>query len=107
MATAPYVVGQWVRDRRFYGRRALIEEILEGPRNWMWLLGTRRLGKTSLLRQVEHLTADSSQSGYFPVYWDFQGSETASELHMGFSDAQLDAEDEKLLGYRGRKAKAS
>ncbi|MCK5326565.1 MAG: winged helix-turn-helix domain-containing protein, partial [Woeseiaceae bacterium] len=29
----PYVVGQWVRGDRFYGRAAQIEEILEGHRN--------------------------------------------------------------------------
>ena len=52
----PYVVGQWVRGERFYGRRALIDEILNGPRNSLWVLGTRRIGKTSLLKQLEHLT---------------------------------------------------
>ena len=51
----PFVVGQWVRGERFYGRRALIEEVLNGPRNSLWVLGTRRIGKTSLLKQLEHL----------------------------------------------------
>ena len=46
----PYVVGQWVRGPRFYGRVSQIEEILDGPRNSLWVLGTRRIGKTSLLR---------------------------------------------------------
>ncbi len=93
MATAPFVVGQWVRGERFYGRDALLEEILEGPRNWLWLLGTRRIGKTSLLKQVEHVTAKESPPRYFPVFWDFQGSDSSSELHMGFTDALLDAEE--------------
>ncbi len=43
----PYVVGQWVRGDKFYGRTRLIEEILEGPRNSIWVLGTRRIGKNS------------------------------------------------------------
>jgi predicted transcriptional regulator len=91
--TIPYVVGQWVRGERFYGRESVISEILEGPRSSMWLLGTRRLGKTSLLKQLEWLTAGSAELGYLPVFWDFQGSEDAAELHLGFRDALLDAEE--------------
>ena len=41
MTATPFVVGQWVRGERFYGRAQLIEEILHGQRNWLWLLGTR------------------------------------------------------------------
>jgi tRNA A-37 threonylcarbamoyl transferase component Bud32 len=92
MSTTPFVVGQWVRGERFYGRKALIQEILYGQRNWLWLLGTRRIGKTSLLRQIEHLTIAGEQ-GFFPLFWDFQGSSNPRELHAGFHDALLDAED--------------
>ena len=53
----PYVVGQWVRGDRFYGRQAHLQEILEGPRESLWLLGTRRIGKTSLLRQLEWIAS--------------------------------------------------
>ncbi|MEM7584347.1 MAG: winged helix-turn-helix domain-containing protein, partial [Acidobacteriota bacterium] len=38
---SPFVVGQWVRGDQFYGRAAQITEILDGNRNWLWLLGTR------------------------------------------------------------------
>ncbi len=93
MPITPYVVGQWVRDERFYGRRALIEEILEGNRNCLWILGTRRIGKTSLLKQLEHLTASAPRPRWFPLFWDFQGSEEVADLHAGFRDALLDASD--------------
>jgi serine/threonine-protein kinase len=89
----PYVVGQWVRGDKFYGRAVEITEILEGPRNWLWLLGTRRIGKTSLLKQVEHVTAASPERGYFPVFWDLQGADDPKELHADFGDALLDAEE--------------
>lgn len=92
MSVTPFVVGQWVRGQKFYGRTTLIQEILEGPRNWIWLLGTRRIGKTSLLKQIAHLTQAGSQ-GFFPLFWDFQGAADPQELHMGFHDALLDAED--------------
>lgn len=91
----PFVVGQWVRGDRFYGRTAQIEEILEGHRNCIWLLGTRRIGKTSLLKQIEFITETSWDRRYFPIFWDFQGAETAAELHFNFIDALLDA-DERL-----------
>jgi len=90
-----YVVGQWVRGERFYGRAAQLSEILEGPRNCLWLLGTRRIGKTSLLKQAEALAGMSSELRYFPVFWDFQGADTADELNENFMDALLDS-DERL-----------
>lgn len=93
MTSVPYVVGQWVRGERFYGRSAQLEEILDGPRNSLWLLGTRRVGKTSLLKQLEYLTAEAPERGYFSLFWDFQGSEDPAELHLEFGDALLDAEE--------------
>ncbi len=92
-SSIPFVVGQWVRGERFYGRVEQLSEILDGHRNWLWLLGTRRVGKTSLLKQLEHLTASQPERGYFPLFWDFQGSEDAEELHLDFQDALLDAEE--------------
>jgi hypothetical protein len=88
----PFVVGQWVRGERFYGRSALIEEILGGPRNSLWVLGTRRVGKTSLLKQLEHLTS-TERDDYLPIFWDFQGADNPNELDLTFADALLDAED--------------
>jgi RNA polymerase sigma-70 factor (ECF subfamily) len=89
----PYIVGQWVRGDRFYGRAFQLAEILDGPRNSVWLLGTRRIGKTSLLKQLEQLAVESPERGYLPLFWDFQGSADPEELHLGFHDAVLDAED--------------
>jgi len=97
MPAIPFVVGQWVRGDRFYGRSHQIEEILEGHRNSIWLLGTRRIGKTSLLKQLEHIAETSPDRRYFPIFWDFQGAEEAQELHLNFADALLDA-DERLEG---------
>jgi hypothetical protein len=88
----PYVVGQWVRGERFYGRSKLIEEVLDGPRNSLWVLGTRRVGKTSLLKQLEHVTSLDGRN-YLPIFWDFQGADTPEELNFTFSDALLDAEE--------------
>jgi hypothetical protein len=88
----PYVVGQWVRGERFYGREGLIKEVLDGPRNSIWVLGARRIGKTSLLKQLELITS-AGDHGFLPVFWDFQGADDPGELDLTFSDALLDAED--------------
>src|SRR5437773_5621795 len=92
MRTTPYVVGQWVRGEKFYGRAALLDEILNGDRNSIWLLGTRRIGKTSVLKQLEHLTTASPDGVYCPIFWDFQGSGDLDELHGEFKNALLYAE---------------
>ena len=92
MSTIPFIVGQWVRGESFYGRRELLAEILDGRRDRLWLLGSRRIGKTSLLRQLEHLTV-SGDRGFFPLFWDFQGAEGPEELQFELRDALLDAED--------------
>lgn len=88
----PYVVGQWVRGERFYGRHAQLTEILEGQRDNLWVVGTRRIGKTSLLKQLEWLTATRG-GDFVPLFWDLQGAGEPDELHLGFFDALLDSEE--------------
>lgn len=92
-STVPYVVGQWVRGGAFYGRGPVIDEVLRGNRNWLWLLGTRRIGKTSVLKQLEHLAVTTPELGFLPVFWDLQGADRPQDLHLDFADALLDAEE--------------
>jgi DNA-binding winged helix-turn-helix (wHTH) protein len=97
----PYIVGQWVRGERFHGRTAEIAEILDGPRNGIWLLGTRAIGKTSLLKQLEALTSNDKESRYVPVFWDLQGTVAPDDLHGDFLSALAEAEDRlEALGVR-------
>jgi RNA polymerase sigma factor (TIGR02999 family) len=93
MTPMPFVIGQWVRGERFYGRARLIEEVLHGPRYALWILGTRRVGKTSLLKQLEYLSLGETPQRYFPLFWDLQGADESAELFAGFADALLDAEE--------------
>src|SRR6185369_849101 len=93
--------GQWVRGERFFGRAAEIAEILDGPRNGVWVLGSRAIGKTSLLTQLEYLTANDRAERYFPLFWDLQGSVEPDELNGDFLAALADAEDRlSALGLR-------
>jgi len=88
----PYVVGQWVRGDRFYGRRQQLDAIVRGAADRLWLVGTRRAGKTSLLKQLELEAADSG-SAWAPVFWDLQGADSADELALTFRDGLLDGQE--------------
>ncbi|NUQ37423.1 MAG: ATP-binding protein [Caldilineales bacterium] len=72
----PYIVGGWVTGKDFYGHTLLRHDILYGPNNYVWVIGTRRVGKTSLLRQL----ALDAGPPYLPIYWDLQGCESAADL---------------------------
>ena len=76
MTPVPFVIGQWVRGERFYGRERLLAEVLDGPRNGLWLLGTRRIGKTSLQHQLKRRLQqlDDPDYTFYPVYIDLQGT---------------------------------
>ena len=91
-ATPAQPVGQWVCGERFFGRESLLAEILDGPRNGVWLLGARAVGKTSMLKQLEHLTADGGR-GYLPVYWDLEGCDEPEALDGDFEEALQNAGD--------------
>ncbi|HEV8631653.1 MAG TPA: hypothetical protein VGV61_15150 [Thermoanaerobaculia bacterium] len=90
--TVPFVVGQWVRGERFYGRAAELARLLAGGEaRCVWVAGLRRIGKTSLLRHLELL---AGQDGRLPLFWDLQGVDDAAELALGFTDALVDAEEQ-------------
>jgi hypothetical protein len=70
----PFIVGSWVRGERFFGRADLIGQLLEGPRDTVWVVGARRIGKTSLLKELELRAHQNPHSPFIPLYWDLQGS---------------------------------
>jgi hypothetical protein len=75
---------------------ALIDEILLGDRDSLWLIGRPGIGKTSLLRRIERATLDDSSLGYFPVYWDLSGLADIDDLGKSFLD-RLDTVAERLV----------
>ena len=93
----PYIVGRWVRDADHYGRHTLIEQLLLAQDAAYWLVGTRRIGKTSLLRQIEHL-AGQTDNGWVSLFWDLQGCTSPEDLtrELVFT---LEDEAERFSGY--------
>lgn len=76
----PYIVGRWLRGADHYGRHKLIDHLLASRDQAIWLVGTRRMGKTSLLRQLEWLIEQDGTSPYVPLFWDIQACESAEDL---------------------------
>ncbi len=90
----PFIAGSWVRGDNFFGREALIQEILSGERSHLWVAGTRRFGKTSLLKQVEFLTTEGQYSEKFiSLFWDMQGSLNLPGLKESLLESLEDAEE--------------
>lgn len=89
----PYVIGQWVNGDRFYGRTAVLAELATTPVPRSWWAGLRRVGKTSLLRELDHRAAQDPRLRRWPLVWDFQGLTSAADLTDSFAEALLDAEE--------------
>ncbi len=77
----PYIVGRWVQGPQHYGRQRLIDFLFHSQDLITWVVGTRRMGKTSLLRQLEWLL-DQGQgnSRLVPLLLDLQGVESMAAL---------------------------
>lgn len=89
----PFIAGSWVRGDNFFGRGALLRELLEGERDCLWVLGARRLGKTSLLKEAELRVQRNPQTSFVGLYWDLQGSGDARGLADGLLGSVEDSED--------------
>lgn len=75
----PYIVGRSVSAHHHYGRQRLFAYLRDTPDTAIWVVGARRMGKTSFLRQLELLTSHPN-SELVPLFWDLQGCETSGDL---------------------------
>ncbi len=81
----PYVTGSYVTGYKHYGRHELLDRLLHGEAAASWVIGNRRIGKTSLLRQLEKLALDEGR--LVPIFWDMQGADSFATLGSYLSDA--------------------
>jgi hypothetical protein len=88
----PFIAGSWVRGENFFGRGGMLRDVLEGERDSLWVAGARRLGKTSLLKELEYRVQLSAQTPFVPLYWDLQGSGDARGLADGLLGSVEDSE---------------
>jgi len=70
----------------------VLREVLEGERDSLWAVGARRLGKTSLLKELEYRVLQNPQTPFVALYWDLQGSGDARGLADGLLGSVEDSE---------------
>ena len=92
MGRNPFSVGRWVCGRQFFGRDSLISDLLQSHESCHWIIGKRRIGKTSLLRQIER-RVNLQDPNRFALFWDIQGSFDGTGLLDSLCDAMEDSED--------------
>jgi hypothetical protein len=88
----PFIAGSWVRGDNFFGRETILRQILEGEQHSLWVAGARRLGKTSLLKELESRAQQSAQTPFVPLFWDLQGSGDTRGLADGLLSSVEDSE---------------
>ncbi len=88
----PFIAGSWVRGENFFGRADVLRDVLEGESDSIWVAGARRLGKTSVLKQLEYRVQQSAHTPFVPLYWDLQGSGDARGLADGLLGSVEDSE---------------
>jgi AAA domain len=91
----PYTVGGVVRGPHFYGRSALIATLLNSNDRSVWVVGNRRIGKTSLLRQLEGL---ANAEGRVAFHINLEGADTLADLSESFLDDMDDSDRLARLG---------
>ena len=90
----PFIAGNWVRGENFFGRRQIVSDILDGTYNYAWIAGTRRFGKTSLLKQVEFLSTQPEYAAkYISLFWNMQGAGDEVGLIESLLESVEDVED--------------
>ena len=87
-----FIFNRWVRGEDFVGRVSLLQRIFEKKGSSLWILGNRRVGKTSLLRQVEWLCKKGKWKNTEALYWDLQGAGSAQGLKDSFLESLEDNE---------------
>lgn len=85
----PYVIGSYVTGNNHYGRHELIDFLLHGEGRAYWVVGNRRIGKTSLLRELERLALAGDR--LVPLVWDMQGCNSFAALGRYLADAVRDS----------------
>ena len=88
----PFIAGSWVRGENFFGRGRILQDVLEGGRHSLWVVGARRLGKTSLLKELERHVQQSGDTPFVSLYWDLQGSADARGLAESLMGSVEDSE---------------
>jgi DNA-binding CsgD family transcriptional regulator len=76
-------VSNWVADEHFYGREALCHELVTTSARCVYLMGMRRVGKTSLLKRLANLLSPHA------IYCDLMQAAGQHDGHAILDEARL------------------
>lgn len=102
---APYETNRPVTGNRFFGRDHEIRELLKSQDNYL-LIGFRRIGKTSLLKELQRLMDDRDPPGddeLRRVYVDCAVITTAEELYTEIVSRLSPADLKRILGRQSKR----
>jgi len=85
-----FTTNRWVRGEDFIGRDGILADLRGRLGRPTWILGNRRSGKTSLLRQIEWLSQGGKWPNTLTFYWDFQGAGSGEGLKEAFLECLED-----------------
>lgn len=86
-----FIINRWVRGTDFHGRDQILDDIHSRKGKPTWILGNRRSGKTSLLRQIDWLCRQNQWQDCTALYWDLQGAGNMDGLKDSFLESLEDA----------------
>jgi hypothetical protein len=86
-----FIINRWVRGTDFHGRTQILADIEQRKGKPTWVLGNRRSGKTSLLRQIDWLCRENQWADCTALYWDLQGAGNIEGLKDSFLECLEDA----------------
>jgi hypothetical protein len=92
----PYITGSFVGGAQFYGRLGLVTQLLTSKDRATWVMGNRRIGKTSLFRRLEEIGNNDTQVVFMI---DLQSAGTPESMRSRFADDLADEFDEKLARF--------
>jgi hypothetical protein len=92
---SPYVPGRPVSGGQFFGRQQLLNQLTSGARANYTILGTRRIGKTSLLQQVR-ASLELSYHNLQAVWLNAQVCATSDDLEQQLA-VRLDSKNLKTV----------
>lgn len=95
----PYIAGSPVTSYKFYGRQDLLVDLRSKDRICVFLIGLRRSGKTSVLKQIESLVKKEDHS-VAPIYLSLQELDTTkANFSAAFEESLLSQIKHNLKSY--------
>lgn len=83
ITSSPYIVSNWVEGHNFYGRKELCRTLTSTQERCIYLVGMRRIGKTSILKRLAEMLSP------YGLYCDLMQTAVQGVEHGVMDEARL------------------